>query len=320
MKLIALLLCLILAGPALADTFTYTETKHFDSPSATTTLLFEQKFSRLGFIALEQSGMGNIPGLNMDQVFEKDDQVIFFKQGLKPSDSKLIGQLISRSKGLLYHGVSAAGVNYALFFKNFKQSQAEAILKNMELLSSKKYSIEFSLMPVACAAEGNDCDPKNSNLTALNSVATFIDPARIQTLMTSCLLSVVNGVKDGAKDVYNTLKTLFTDPEKLWDDVVKKYEQVKDFVLNIKPRMIEFVQSLKEMDAEMIAEIVCPIMGSVGIKILMGGGVAAASALLMQKFLSIQRLSGVLAKFSRLKRSGNRNINALTNKVVACAR
>lgn len=71
MRIIPLLfsLVLFLSQSLQAKSFVYTETEHFDAPSATELLILEQDFLKLGFTPLDQAGQGKIPLLNMDQVF-----------------------------------------------------------------------------------------------------------------------------------------------------------------------------------------------------------------------------------------------------------
>lgn len=319
-----LLLLSLLFGTHLARAgFTYSETKHYANPSIATTMILSQKFSRLGYTPLAQTDSGRIPLINMDQIFEKEKQVIYFKQGLKPSDGKIIGSLIPLAKGLVFHGLTENKIHYALFFDGFKTSEAESVLKNSGLLQSKKFTVEFSLFPQACAADEN-CESSSPTFAHLQQVARFVDPAMISKLATSCAISAVKGVADGAigmvEGAWSFTKTLFTDPEKLWLETKKMFGEIKDLVMNIGPRISQFIQSMKELDPEIATEIVCSTVSSIAIQALLGGGLAKGALLIGQKILSLEKIRKSLSLLSRLKRSGNPQATSLASKAVACIR
>lgn len=318
-----LLTCLLFVAHFAQAAFTYSETKYYAKPSIAATVILSQKLSRLGYTALAQTDSGRIPLVNMDQIFEKEKQVIYFKQGLKPSDGKIIGSLIPLAKGLVFHGITDNKIHFALFFDGFKTSEAEGVLKNAGLLQSKKFSLEFSLFPRACAADEN-CGPGGASVDHLQQVARFIDPAMISKLATSCAISAVKGVADGAigmvEGAWSFTKTLFTDPEKLWLETKKMFGEIKDLVMNIGPRISQFIQSMKELDPEIATEIVCSTVSSIAIQALIGGGLAKGALLIGQKILSLEKIRKSLSVLSRLKRSGNPQATSLASKAVSCVR
>lgn len=322
MRFIALICLTFITRFAYAG-FTYSETKYYAKPSIAVTLSLSQKLSQQGYVPLAQSNSGRIPLVNMDQIFEKTNQVIYFKQGLKPSDEKIIGSLIPMANGLVFHGLTENKINYALFFDGFKTTEAESLLRKADLLRSKKFSLEFSMISRACASD-DACGPTALSTTHLQQVARFIDPGMITQLATSCAISAVKGVADGATSMvegaWNFTKTLFTNPEKLWLETKKMFGEIKDLVMNIGPRISQFIQSMKELDPEIATEIVCSTVSSIAIQALIGGGLAKGALLIGQKILSLEKIRKSLAALSRLKRSGNPRATDLASKAVACVR
>ena len=215
-------------------------------------------------------------------------------------------------------------MNFALFFQGISQTQAEQILKRSELFTSKNYSLQFSLLPSACAADNGACDPQSSPLQSLQNVGLFIDPSAVTKIATSCAVSAlqgaVSGVSNMVESTWNFTKTLFTNPEKLWYETKKTFAELKDLVSNLGPRITQFIQSMKELDPEIATEIVCSTISSIVVQALIGGGIAKGALLIGQKMLSLEKLRKSLSALSKLKRGGNANAGQIANKVVSCAR
>ncbi len=326
MRLYSLItILLLLSEVAMSKPFTYSETEHYEAPSVTTTLVFEQRLSALGFTPLDQSGLGKIPMLNMDQVFQKDEQVIFFKQGLKPS-SKLGIQKIA--DGYVYHGKTETEVHYALFFDGFSKSEVSRILKrsNLSFNHPKKsmFSVKLSLFPAACASDVGSCETASPSVQSLTATTAYVNTANISSIAGSCAVSALQGAVSGAKDMavgaWNFSKTLLTDPEKLWTATKKIFGEIQNLVANFQPRMKQFIESMRNLDPEIATEIICSTISSIIVQALIGGGIAKAAIVMTEKFLSLDKIRGALESLSRLKARGNTSSSAITSRMIACVR
>lgn len=234
-----------------AKELTYTGTKHFDEPSAFITVALSQKLFQQGFHALDQSNKGMIPLLNMDQVYKRNDQVIFFKQGIRVK-SQYLGKVMPIAGGFVYHG-NLLDVPVAIFFDKFSEDQVKGLLKKSELMTSFNIALDFSIMPKACAS-GVTCQPVTQNYQNIAGISQLMNINNyILKLAPTCAISALQGVKNGVESSVETIaglgrsiKSFFEDPRKLWLQVKKTYSEVEDLIKNFVPRMSEFLQSMSE--------------------------------------------------------------------------
>lgn len=334
-----LLLLAVISCAFQVQAFTYSETEAFDKPSPFELALFTQDMKRAEFHPLDQEGSGLIPFLNMDQVYALGEKTVFLKLGMKISDAGLLGKIITHPKGFIFHSVTAKKTPYALFFYQMTFSEAQNVLiktgqvqiaghDKTDLFS--KFALFYQLAnlearaesPNYCLAEANELKKTEQNLSGVGGNV-------LGDILKSCAISAVKGVVDGVKDTvenaWYVTKTLFTNPEKLWDDVVKTYDQIKDFVLNFKTKMTEFFAAMKALDPMIAGEVACSMIASVVVKSMLKGGVAGlatAGVLVAGKISALGKIKNALQMISKVQKKmpGSNRPKDLARDMVACAR
>lgn len=322
------ILCLLLTGlwSSLAIGYQYVEHPQFDSPSAFQISLMTQSMKNAGLFALDQRGVGRIPYLNLDQVYQSQNgETIFLKLGLQPSDQSLIGQFVSHKQGVLYHGVTLAGAPYALFFLKQTKDNAQKILK-MAGLTRSTASLWSLLIPSAHAESPVFCLQHVNQMQELRRTQAAAERSSLPHVLRSCAVSTLRGLGEGAVDFVQSswyvIKTLFTNPAQLWNDVVQKYEQLTDFISNFQTHMSSFFETMRSLDPEIAAEVACSAVSGILVKALLGGGIAKAGLLIADKVRQMGGLRNALSSISRIQRQNpsSDRMKDLTREVIQCAR
>jgi hypothetical protein len=296
------------------------------NPSTFEALQVEQTFREQNFLPLSQQP-GFIPFLHVDQVFSGPQaHLVFFKEGFRPSDQNIYRHIIAIKNGFLFHRLSATRKTQAFFFYQWKQAEVVHFLEAAKWLPADTSTAKLFLrllLPEAHAESGAMCLAATQSLTRgleplQNAVAAGETEHIMQTCAVSALKGVASGVKDLATGAWYVVKNLVTDPERLWNDTVEKFSQIKDLVMNLKPRMEEFYHTLTNLDPDTKAEIACSTVASLAVQLLIPGAAAKGAIAIAEKILTLSKLTKTLELMSMLRRL-NPGVSKVTHEVLACA-
>lgn len=296
------------------------------NPSTFEALQVEQTFREQNFLPLNNQP-GFIPALHVDQIFSgPHDRTVFYKEGFRPSDRNVFGQIVPIKNGFLFHRLSPMGRTQAFFFYQWKQSDVTEFLQSAKWISTKTSSTKLwmqMLLPEAQAESASVCLAASRGLRSqLEQTQAVVDTEQVGHIMKTCAVSALkgaaNGVEDMATGAWYLVKNLFTNPEQLWNDAAEKFSQIKDLVMNLQPRLQEFFQTITSMDADTKAEIACSTIASLVVQSLIPGAAAKGLVAITEKISTLTKITKVLELMSRLKNL-NPKFGPITHEVLACA-
>jgi hypothetical protein len=268
----------------------------------------------------------------VDQVFEKGDQRVFVKLGLR---TKLENQkkFISFRKGHIYN-FSQSGMPVSIYFENMSQIQRLKVVKRVRsFLSLKKFSLMNIIMPNAYA---QDCTATMDPILSVEHLEEPVQKFNKDYLMqqaSGCVQKALAGawqrtgglVEDVGRGIWSFIKSPIKSSKEFWNKAVDTYEVTKKFIANIDTEMSKLGQALGSLSVESQVQLACSLVGSIGGGVLMGmitggpAGIANGVLTLQQSTARLVKMTNVLKLFDKLKaqgKIGKEKMSQLLDKII----
>ncbi len=295
-----------------AQKFVYHATKEFDHPSASQIYFISTDLSQKGYMPLNQSLSGNIPGIGVDQIFVKGDSAIFLKMGLRPSNKNILNQILKLGDGYAIHK-HKNGHYWALYFFNHTLDQVNVAINE----------IENDRLPASapnancCLSVHNEDGPQKSSGLSSSIIGNTIK---------SCAVTGFNSAYETIKNevTFAGLRSFLHDPGKLWREVVSSFSKIGEFIVGFEKNAAELFMMFSTIDLEISTQIACSVAGSLLPNfILKGLNFATAGASIILVLSQLKKLKPLVMALSKLKALGKtkdsqKSVQNILNPILAC--
>jgi hypothetical protein len=194
------------------------------------------------------------------------------------------------------------GVFHSIALSGYSKRYVESLF-SVSMRVKPRWS--FSLFSAAYADEG--CQPQilpESSLSSLGELENVTDRSYLE-MAQGCVLSAVQGAWSTtggmAANAWRGFRSLLTEPRAFWDRRVEDFRAIRQFMAEFDSRIQEMAISLKELPADVLAEMLCGFIGGAAGAALLGGGLVRLAPHMTQ---FINRLAGLSVAFSTLNRLG----------------
>jgi hypothetical protein len=330
MRLFLIVLTLLLQANAFA--LSAKTTPSFEHPSLFALADFQDSLQQEGFWSVDTENTGVADVMHVDQIFTDSalEQTIYLKLGLQQFEFGTFNKVAS---GIAYQGQTPAGDPFVLFFDQIPLERAKEIAKHAERPDLQAAKASTSRMNVALRlliprAEALSTCPRGPLQNQVAGALNDLDGILGFRALSTCAMTVLKSAGHTVASPFESLYKLVNDPAKYWEDTKQEWQKLKGFVLNVRTELTNFFRTLDNVDADILREIACSVIGQVaagaGMTILTAGAAAGAAAKISLGIATmiskLNRLKSVLQTLSRMKQLGRvRSIAGATEKVMSCA-
>ncbi len=283
--------------------------------------LFEiaAELNNSSFADLDLARAGHFGGFSFDQIFvnrqnEKVFAVVIFDL-IAPIKNKIFELGLEE---VICHSTTATGRPFALYLSDRKFAREISYCQTRpgrgQQQSSWRKQLWQQFIPAAEAANCNSIPDLTK--TALQGRAVIAEKRDwILQKMGTCLTQGLAGVTEVGVEISKWIH----NPEKLWQDVSREAQALKNFVLNISSEVQSLIREFSLLDSELMIGAVCKLGTEVLVTGLLTGGaiglVTKMSLAMTKLTLRLKNLNGLFTKLSELKKTGRID---LANGVLNC--
>lgn len=187
----------------------------------------------------------------------------------------------------------------------FSQPSSQPLTQSLNQPLTQQLSRPF--YPAFSQASSQPC-LANGPLAITAALGAQTLPVVIASSALKCFGQIGNGAVSSAKGLWSQIKTAVTNPKAFWESQVKVLADIKNFLLNIGSELQKFAQDLKGIDAGLLVDMACSLIGQLApdILLVLAGGVGLAKLLpkLLSWFARFKNSKMALAAMSTLKKKG----------------
>jgi hypothetical protein len=256
----------------------------------------------------------------VDQIYQKSDQAVMIKWGVRPINKDLMGKLQNLGFGLTFNDYTSAGIPFSLFFLKIPTEEVEPLLNIVLKALKSKTSFLYHLF--GAQAYANSC--KATRPESLLSFGEELNLASFKKLVWSCSAAADKGFENKVSEYLDFLDPKNWQPiniSSFWSESLKAYNSLKDLIPKLGPILKDFNNIFKKFNPNFKTDFICSSLGSQFIEYISPGGMVKKLFSLKNKITSLKHLQNILKQISNLyeKYPNSKTLQNATQRVGACA-
>ena len=252
-----------------------------------------QQLSSRGFSRLSASPLGNLPLVHADEVLSSEGHngLIMVKTGLI-APAHLRFKILTEGNLSLFHTNNAS-----IAFYDF--SQYEVKLLTSGLNKTVSFQVFNFFIPTANATDTIVCQYQVAQSFAdLEKIGQKVSQSTLLKKIGECAVHALRGAEGKTEETKEFFTNLLTNPEKLWGDMKKSYNELKHFVSNISSELQGFYKTISDLSLQDQLDIACKLTGELVPSLVVaatGVGLAVATTkIILTTLPKLRRLKRLL--------------------------
>ena len=240
-------------------------------------LALNHRFMEQGFHPLSIRSAGQITYIPVDQIYQRNDQRLYLKLGISPTNRSPLNKITKIEPGYIYHSTTESSVPYAVLAENMTPTDLEKIFRG-----KTQTQIEPETQTEA-RVECPTCTPKENHLNTVDSIQNLAATTTAATPNPplSCAMSALGVAREQIvsipKNLLQEARLLISSPTKFWGETVHRTKEVAQAATEVNRHLSQFFKTLKNLDPTFAKELSCQLTGSlITLAALSAGGFATA--------------------------------------------